>query len=61
VRHALGERQGGVVDVRAVCASKNVSTGRCDVCTSVTVEGSGQAICWSLTTSVVVLEPDFHL
>ena len=44
MRHALGERRGGVVDVRAVSASENVSTGRCDVCTSVTVEGSGQAI-----------------
>ena len=28
---------------------------------NVIVEGSGPAICWSLTTSVVVLEPNFHL
>ena len=27
------------------------------VCNSVTVEGSGQAICWSLTTSVVFWNP----
>ena len=31
VRHALGERRGGVVDLRAVCAIQNVSTGQCDV------------------------------
>jgi len=61
LRHPLSERRGGVVDVRAVCASENVPTGRCHVCTSVTVEDSGQAICWSLTRSVLVLEPDFHL
>ena len=51
------QRRGGVVVVGAVSVGESVSTGRCDVCASVTVEGSGQAICWSLTTSVVVLGP----
>jgi len=60
VGHAQGERREGVVVVGAVCVGESVSTGRCDVCASVTVEGSGEAICWSLTTSVVVLESEFN-
>jgi len=43
VGHA--QRRGGVVVVGAVSVGESVSTGRCDVCAGVTVEGSGQAIC----------------